>query len=69
MDSLGLTFFEQFEGIPQGRDNALAAILCSLAHEVVHYQQWVTTGEMHERGVPRKAAAIVDAYAMSVDYP
>jgi hypothetical protein len=55
--------------LKRGRDHALAAILCSLAHEVVHYQQWVTTGEMHERGVPRKAAAIVDAYAMSVDHP
>jgi len=52
-----------------GRDDALATLLCSLAHEVVHYQQWVTTGETYERGVSRKGAAIVDAYAMSVDHP
>lgn len=55
--------------LKRGRDNALAALLCSLAHEVVHYQQWVTTGKIYERGVPRRGAAIVDAYAMSVDHP
>src|SRR5262245_38380015 len=33
-----------------GRDNALAAFLQSLAHELVHYQQWVATGETSERG-------------------
>lgn len=53
----------------RGRDNALAAILISFAHEVVHYRQWVETGEVWERGVARKASAMVRRYAMTVDHP
>jgi hypothetical protein len=53
----------------RGRDNALAALLHSLAHELVHYQQWVATGEISERGVVRRARGIVDRYAASVDRP
>jgi hypothetical protein len=53
----------------RGRDNALAAILCSLAHEVIHYQQWLATGNTHERGVPRQASAMIDAYARTTDRP
>jgi len=34
-----------------GRDNALAAFLHSLAHEITHYQQWISTGRTSERGV------------------
>jgi len=52
-----------------GRDNALAAYLHSFAHEFVHYQQWVSTGETSERGVVRRAAGIVDRYAMTTDHP
>ena len=52
-----------------GRDNALAAHLASLAHEVIHYQQWLATGETHERGVATKARGIVDRYAKSVCRP
>ena len=53
----------------RGRDNALAACLNSLAHEFVHYQQWVATGEISERGVIRRAQSIVDRYAMTTDHP
>ena len=52
-----------------GRDNALAAYLNSLAHEVIHYQQWIATGETTERGVVRRAAKMVDRYALTVDHP
>jgi hypothetical protein len=52
-----------------GRDNALAAYLCSLAHEIVHYRQWIETGETWERGVCLKARKLVDIYAMTVDHP
>jgi len=52
-----------------GRDNALASFLVSLAHEVIHYQQWISTGETWERGVARKASAMVDRYAKTVDRP
>jgi hypothetical protein len=53
----------------RGRDNALAACLNSFAHEFVHYQQWVATGEISERGVIRRAQSIVDRYAMTTDRP
>jgi len=52
-----------------GRDNALAACLNSFAHEFVHYQQWVGTGEISERGVVRRAQSIVDRYATTIDHP
>ena len=52
-----------------GRDNALAAYIVSLSHEVVHYQQWVTTNEMHERGVIRRATSMMRRYATTVDRP
>ena len=53
----------------RGRDDALAAFLHSFAHEVIHYQQWITTGDHHERGVDRKAAGLVDRYAETTDHP
>ncbi len=52
-----------------GRDNALAAVLCSISHEIVHYQQWVATGEIWEKGVDRKAARMVERYAREVAHP
>jgi hypothetical protein len=52
-----------------GRDNALAAFLQSLAHELVHYQQWVATGETSERGVTRRAQRIVERYSLTTDHP
>jgi hypothetical protein len=52
-----------------GRDNALAGYLRSFAHELVHYQQWVATGEISECGVARRAAGIVDRYAKTTDHP
>jgi hypothetical protein len=53
----------------RGRDNALAAFLCSLAHEVVHYNQWIERGETWEHGVHAKARKMVDEYALTVDHP
>jgi len=52
-----------------GRDNPLAGYLCSLAHEVLHYRQWVETGETSERGVAVKASNMIARYAESVDHP
>ena len=52
-----------------GRNNALASILCSVAHELVHYWQWVETGKIWERGVRKKARSIVDGYAETTDRP
>lgn len=53
----------------RGRDNALAGYLASLAHEVIHYQQWVESGEVSERGVAVKASGMVDRYAKTVSHP
>ena len=52
-----------------GRDNALAGYLASLAHELIHYHQWVGTGSISERGVAVKARGIVEAYARTVSRP
>src|SRR5690242_13116859 len=52
-----------------GRDNALASWIVSLSHEVVHYRQWVETGETFERGVAAKANRMLDRYAKTVDHP
>ena len=52
-----------------GHDNALAAYLASVAHEIIHYQQWIDSGETWERGVASRAKKIVDAYATHVRHP
>lgn len=53
----------------RGRDNALAAFLWSLSHEIVHYFQWLETGECFERGVAVKARTMLRRYATEVDHP
>ena len=52
-----------------GRDDALAAFIHSLSHEVVHYFQWCETGNATERGVDRKASKMLDRYALTTDHP
>lgn len=53
----------------RGRDNALAGILTSLCHEIVHYRQWVRTGEFHERGVNLQAVRLLHRYSRTTDHP
>lgn len=45
-----------------GRDAAVGAYLNSLAHECVHYWQWLETGDIWERGVTVRAKHIVWDY-------
>lgn len=52
-----------------GRDNALAAFISSMSHEIVHYRQWVETGDIWERGVERKAVTMLRRYELTVDHP
>ena len=52
-----------------GRDNALAAFISSMSHEIVHYRQWVETGDLWERGVERKAVTMLRRYELTVDHP
>jgi hypothetical protein len=53
----------------RGRDNALAAFIGSLTHEILHYRQWIDTGDSSERGVAVKASGVVRRYAQSVATP
>jgi hypothetical protein len=57
------------ERAAHGRDNALASYLHSLAHEVVHYQQWLHSGEISERGVVVRARRMVATYSTTVRHP
>jgi hypothetical protein len=50
-----------------GRDHALAGYLGSLAHEVIHYQQWLKANRLSEKGVERAARRIVERYALVVE--
>ena len=52
-----------------GRDNALAAFIDSMSHEVIHYRQWIETGDIWERGVARKAVAMLRRYELTADHP
>jgi hypothetical protein len=52
-----------------GRDDGLAAFITSMSHEVIHYQQWIETGDVWEQGVARKAVAMLRRYARTVKHP
>ncbi len=56
-----------------GKDNALAGILCSIAHELTHYFQWVRatndSEEKEERQASRCADTILRAYAGTREHP
>ncbi len=57
----------------RGKDNALAAILRSIAHELTHYFQWINGLELTNRGMERQATNysryIVDEYAQTREHP
>ncbi|UKI13217.1 MAG: hypothetical protein L6V84_02785 [Oscillospiraceae bacterium] len=58
----------------RGRDNALAAILCSMASMLTHYYQWVhdmddLTEEEEEQQADQYANLILTAYAQTCDHP
>ena len=56
-----------------GRDNALASILWSLAHEITHYYQYINRTDLSLRGeeiqASRTASMIIDQYAQTRDHP
>ncbi|WP_158405964.1 hypothetical protein [Desulfosporosinus meridiei] len=52
-----------------GRDDALAAILHTFAHEVVHYEQWVKDELFNERRANYRATRLVHKYAETRDHP
>jgi len=53
----------------RGRDSALASFIISFAHEIIHYQQWLKTGNTTERGVSRKAVSLLRQYEKTTDRP
>lgn len=57
----------------RGKDNALAAYICSMAHELTHYFQWVNGIELtpigEERQAVRYAGLILDKYAETREHP
>lgn len=57
----------------RGQDNALAAILNCLAHELTHYYQWINDVKLTEIGEERQAKAyagfIMDEYADTREHP
>jgi hypothetical protein len=52
-----------------GKNDALASYICSLAHEIIHYQQWIIEGSTSEEGIEEEAEAILRRYAQTVDVP
>jgi hypothetical protein len=52
-----------------GEHDALASFICSLAHEIIHYQQWIAEGITSEKGIEEEAVAILRRYAKTVDVP
>ena len=52
-----------------GKNNVLASYICSLAHEILHYQQWISNGYTSERGIVRKAVSLLRRYEQTVDEP
>ncbi len=56
-----------------GRDAALATILCSIAHEITHYYQWINNIQLTEIGRERQATQysrfIVDEYSTTCEHP
>ena len=57
----------------RGKDNALAAILGSIAHELTHYFQWVNGLTLTQRGQERQARAyedsLIDEYRETHPHP
>ena len=56
-----------------GEDNALAAILQTIAHELTHYFQWINALPLTQIGEERQAARyskyILEEYAEQCDHP
>ena len=52
-----------------GKDNALASILLSLAHELTHYYQWINNIQLTPMGRERYANYIIDEYASTREHP
>ncbi|WP_312475706.1 hypothetical protein [Neobacillus sp.] len=52
-----------------GQDDALAAILGSIAHEMGHYYQWIDDLELDEEGAENNREYMLDLYAQTREHP
>ncbi|MEF2098400.1 hypothetical protein V3595_27930 [Bacillus sp. CFBP9009] len=46
----------------RGKNDALWAILHSMAHEIIHYQQWLEDKEMDEKEAENGSEELLDSY-------
>ncbi|MCK1985657.1 MULTISPECIES: hypothetical protein [Peribacillus] len=46
----------------RGKNDALWAILRSMAHEIIHYQQWLEDKEMDEKEAENGSEELLDSY-------
>ncbi|MGG4199639.1 hypothetical protein [Peribacillus frigoritolerans] len=46
----------------RGKNDALWAILSSMAHEIIHYQQWLEDKEMDEKEAENGIEESLDSY-------
>ena len=57
----------------RGKDDALAAILFVMAHELTHYFQWINSLKLtpigQERQATKYAGYLLDEYAETRDHP
>ncbi len=56
-----------------GKDEAIAAVLCSLIHELTHYYQWINNVILSDKQAERQAVfykrKIIQEYAMTREHP
>lgn len=53
----------------RGKDNALVAYLRSIAHEVVHYKQWLKGVNFDEQKANRESKSLIRKYAQTRLHP
>jgi len=53
----------------EGRDNALANDIQQFCHLIIHYWQWLDTGDFWDQGVNRKATKMLRLYEQTTDHP
>ncbi|MFE0508308.1 hypothetical protein ACWF7H_29555 [Peribacillus butanolivorans] len=51
----------------RGTKDALYAMLDSIAHEIIHYQQWLENRELNEEEAEEKGYILVDSYAETIN--
>lgn len=50
-----------------GKVNAFCNVLCSIAHEIAHYEQWIEDKELSEELADKRAIELMDLYGYVTD--